>query len=134
MVSILWPKLYATWLSKELWVGCREVDEDVLSIWEQAQLCLAACASLGSSETAILSTSQFRGTQTQWLRFDELANRDCRHLSPLEHAALTSWLSMLETQQFEMSAEASRSPVAMEDGSGFSNILSQRNRSAVRRC
>jgi hypothetical protein len=39
---------------------------------------------------------------------------------------------MLETQQFEMSAEASRSPVAMEDGSGFSNVLSQRSRSAVR--
>ncbi len=47
IVSVLWPKLYAAWLSKEQWVGCREVEEDVLKVWEQAQLCVAACASLG---------------------------------------------------------------------------------------
>jgi hypothetical protein len=97
IVSVLWPKLYAAWLSKEQWAGCREVDEEVLKLWEQAQLCLAACASLGSAEPAILLISQLRGTQTQWLRPDELANRHC-HLSPVEHTALTSWLSLLETQ------------------------------------
>jgi hypothetical protein len=82
IVSILWPKLYAAWLSKEQWVGCREVEENVRKVWEQAQLCLAACVSLGSAEPAILSISQFRGTQTQWLRLDELVNRHC-HLSPV---------------------------------------------------
>jgi hypothetical protein len=130
-VSVLWPKLYAAWLSKERWVGCRELDEDVRSKWEQVLLCLAACASLGNAEPAILSISQFQGTQTQWLRSDELANRNC-HLSPLEHAALTSWLSLLETQQLGMSTAASRTPIAMEDGSGSSGILSQRSHSAVR--
>jgi hypothetical protein len=131
IVSVLWPKLYAAWLSKERGVGCRELDEDVLSKWEQALLCLVACASLGNAEPAILSISQFQGTQTQWLRSDESANRNC-HLSPLEHTALTSWLSMLETQQLEMSAAASRTPIAMEDGSGISSTLSQRSHSAVR--
>ncbi len=29
IVSILWPKLYAAWLSKEQWAGCQEVDKDV---------------------------------------------------------------------------------------------------------
>ncbi len=127
IVSVLWPKLYAAWLSKE----CRELDEDVRSKREQALLCLAACARLGNAKPAILSISQFQGTQTQWLRSDELANRNC-HLSPLEHTALTSWLSMPETQQLEMSAAASRTPVAMEDRSGFSSTLSQRSHSAVR--
>jgi hypothetical protein len=86
IMSVLWPKLYAAWLSKERWIGCREVDEDVRKVWEQAQLCLAA--SLGSAEPAILSISQFRGTQIQLLHLDELANRHC-HLSPVEHTALT---------------------------------------------
>jgi hypothetical protein len=131
IVSVLWPKLYAAWLSKERWVGCRELDEDVRSKWEQALLCLAACARLGNAESAILSISRFQGTQTQWLRSDELADRKC-HLSPLEHTALTSRLSMLETPQLEMSAAASRTPIAMEDGNGFSSILSQRSHSAVR--
>jgi hypothetical protein len=63
IVSVLRPKLYAAWLSKEQWVGCREVEEDVRKVWEQAQLCLAACASLGSAEPAFISTSQFLGTQ-----------------------------------------------------------------------
>jgi hypothetical protein len=90
IVSVLWPKLYAAWLSKEQWVGILE--EDVLKAWEQAQLCLAACASLGSAEPAILSISQLRGTQTQWLRLDELANRHC-HLSPQRGGAFCCNLS-----------------------------------------
>jgi hypothetical protein len=49
----------------------------------------------------------------------------------MKHAALTSWLSMLENQQFEMSAAASRAPAAMEDGSKFFNILPKRSNSAV---
>jgi hypothetical protein len=71
--------------------------------------------------------------QTQWLRLDELANRHC-HLSPMEHAALTSWLSLLETQQLERSqrtAAASRAPVIMEDGSEFFDILPQWSYSAA---
>jgi hypothetical protein len=32
IVSVLWPKLYAAWLSKEQWVGCQEVDDDMLGI------------------------------------------------------------------------------------------------------
>ncbi len=86
IVSVLWPKFYAAWPSEEQWVGCREVEEGVQKVWEQAQLCLAACASLGSAEPDILSISQFRGTQTQWLRLDELANRHC-HLFPGKHTA-----------------------------------------------
>ncbi len=123
--SVLWPKLYAAWLSKEQWAGCREVDEDLRKAWEQAQLCLAACASLGSAEPAILLISQIRGIQTQWLRLDELANRHC-HLSPVEHTALTSWLSLLGTQQFERSAAASRPSEVTEVWSEFSDILPQR--------
>ncbi len=130
IVSILWPKLYTTWLSKKQWVGCQEVEKDLRKVWEQAQLCSAPCASLGSAEPAIPSTSQFRGTQTQWLRLDELANRHC-HLSPVEHTALTSWLSLLETQQFERSAAASRTPVVMEDWSKFFDILPPRCHSAA---
>ncbi len=130
IVSILWPKLYAAWLNKEQWVGCCEVEEEVRTAWEQAQLSIAACASLGSAEPAILSISQFRGTQTRWLRLDELANRHC-HLSPVEHTALTLWLSLLETQQFERSAAASRPSVVMEGGSEFFDILPQRCHSAA---
>ena len=78
IVGTLWPKLYATWLSKEQWAGCREVVEDVQLAWEQAQLCLAACAELGSAVPAILSLSQFRGSQTQWLRLDGFWSRHCR--------------------------------------------------------
>ncbi len=129
-MSVMWPKLCTAWLSKEQWVGCREVEEDVRKAWEQAHLCLAACASLGSAEPAILSISQFRGTQTQWLRLDELASRHC-HLSPVEHTALTSWLPLLETQQFERSAAASRTSVVTEDGSEFFDILPQRCHSAA---
>ena len=131
IVSVLWPKLYAAWLSKEQWAGCREVDEAVRKLWEQAQLCLAACASLGSAEPAILLTSQLRGTQTQWLRLDELANRHCR-LSPVEYAALTSWLSLLETQQLEKSTAASGPSEVTEDCSAFSDILPQQCHSAAR--
>ncbi len=61
---------------------------------------------------------------------DELANRHC-HLSPVEHTALTSWLSLLETQQFERSAAASRTPVVMKDRSEFLDILPQRCHSAA---
>ncbi len=131
IVSVLWPKLYAAWLSKEQWAGCREVDEEVRKLWEQAQLCLAACASLGNAEPAILLTSQLRGTQTQWLRLDELANRHCR-LSPVEYAALTSWLSLLETQQLEKSAAASGPSEIPEDWSAFSDILPQQCHSTAR--
>ncbi len=99
-------------------------------LWEQAQLCLAACASLGSAEPAFLLISQLRGTQTQWLRLDELANRHC-HLSPVEHTALTSWLSLLETQQFERSAAASGPSEVTEDWSEFSDILPQGCHSAA---
>ena len=98
--------------------------------WEQAQLCLAACASLGSAEPAILLISQLRGTQTQWLRLDELANRHC-HLSPVEHTALTLWLSLLETQQLERSAAASGPSEVTEEWSAFSDILPQRCHSAA---
>jgi hypothetical protein len=104
IVGTLWPKLYATWLRKEQWAGCREVIEDVLVAWEQAQVCLAACAGLGNAEPAIRSISQFRGTQTQWLHIDVLASGHC-HLTPLEHATITSWLSMTGSQQLEASAE-----------------------------
>ena len=75
--------------------------------------------------------SQFRGTQTQWLRLDELANRHCP-LSPVEHTALTSWSSPLETEQLERSTAASRASVLMEDGSEFFDILPQRCHSATR--
>jgi hypothetical protein len=102
----------------------------VRTAWEQAQLCLAACGSLGSAEPAILSISQFWGTQTQWLRLDELASRHC-HLYPVEYTALTSWLSLLETQQFERSAAASRPSVVTEGGSEFFDILPQRCHSAA---
>ncbi len=57
-------------------------------------------------------------------------NRHC-HLSPVEHAALTSWLSLLETQQLERSVAASRAPVVMEDGSEFFDILPKRSNSAA---
>jgi hypothetical protein len=77
-----------------------------------------ACAGLGNSEPAILLILQFRGTQTQWLRLDELASRLC-HLTPLEHATITFWISRSGIQQFEVSAETSGAPVATEDDSGL---------------
>ncbi len=89
---------------------------------EQAQLCLAACAGLGNAETAILLISQFRGTQTQWLNLNELASRHC-HLTPLEHATITSWLSMSGNQQLEASAEISGAPVATKDDGGLPDVL-----------
>ncbi len=124
IVGTLWLKLYAIWLSKEQWADCREVVEEVRSAWEQAQLCLTACAGLGSAEPAILSKSQFRGTQTQWLRLDELACRHC-HLTPFEHATITSWLSMTESQQLEAFAETSGATEALatDEGRGLPDVL-----------
>ncbi len=129
-MGTLWPKLYAaTWLSEEQWAGCREIVEDVLLAWEQAQFCLEACAGLGSTEPAILSISQFRGT-TQWLRLDELASRHC-HLTPSEHATITSWLSMSGIQQLEASAETSGAPVATEKYGGLPVVLYRGSHVAV---
>ncbi len=49
----------------------------------------------------------------------------------MEHTALASWLSLLETQKFERSAAASRTAVVTEDGSEFFDILPQLCHSAA---
>jgi hypothetical protein len=42
LLEALWPRLHKAWLEKERWARCTEVVE-VLSEWDQAQLCLKAC-------------------------------------------------------------------------------------------
>ena len=91
IVETLWPRIHKAWLEKERWAGCTEVIDDVREEWDQAQLCLKACGKLGSLSTAILSTAQLRGSQTRWMRSDELKSRHC-HLTTSEYTTLTSWL------------------------------------------
>ena len=66
--------------------------------WDQAQLCLKACGKLGSAEPAITSIRNFSDSQHQWLHMEALKKRKC-HLTTPEHAALTSWLSMMTAQE-----------------------------------
>lgn len=94
IVEALWPRIHNAWLEKERWNGCTEVLEAVRAEWVQAQLCLKACAKLGDSPMAILSTVQLRsesGDHTRWMRLDELISQKC-HLTMSEYTALTSWL------------------------------------------
>jgi hypothetical protein len=85
----------------------------------------------------MLSRSQLRGSQTQWMHLGELKSRQC-HLAPLEHAALISWLPASQEQTVGASAEASELPIAMEDvapdsGSHSEELLWQQlTRSAAR--
>jgi hypothetical protein len=131
IVGTLWPRLYKAWLDKEERAGCREVVDEVLLERDQAHLCLKACAGLlvGSSEPAILSLSQFRCSQTQRMCLDELASRPCR-LTPLEHATLTSWLSMTSIQLTETSAKASGISVATADSGAQLSFLYRGSRDA----
>ena len=135
IVSVLWPKLYAAWLTKEQWAGCREGRR-------------RSSETMGAGSALISSMCQLRKGRTRYsldititghpdpmagLHLDELANslRHCR-LSPVEYAALTSWLSLLETQKLERSAAASGPSEVMEDWSVFSDILPQRCHSSAR--
>jgi hypothetical protein len=44
LLEALWPRLHRAWLEKERWAGCTEVTDVVQNKWNQAQLCLKACA------------------------------------------------------------------------------------------
>ena len=104
IADALWPRIHKAWLEKERWAGCTEVIEEVRTEWDQAQLCLTACRKLGSLETAILSTAQLRGSQTRWMRSEELRCRHC-HLTTTEYTTLTSWLSAPREDRMEDPAD-----------------------------
>ena len=91
ITEILWPRIHKAWLDKERWTGCREVIDDVQREWDQALVCLRACAKLGRTEPAILSILQLSGCQAQWMHIDELRKRQCC-ITSSEYATLTSWL------------------------------------------
>ena len=102
LLEALWPRLYSAWLEKERWAGCTEVIDTVQNEWNQAQLCLKACVKLGNADPAIIYVTHLLDSQQQWLPAEALKHRKC-HLSPLEHAALISWLS--EENVCEMSVK-----------------------------
>ena len=60
IAEVLWPRIHRAWLEKERWTGCREVIDDVRQEWDQAQVCLKACAKLGNAEPAVLSVLYLR--------------------------------------------------------------------------
>ena len=96
IAEVLWPRIHRAWLEKEQWTGCREVIDDVQQEWDQAQVCLQACAKLGSAEPAIISALHLRGCQAHWMHIEELRTRRCG-ITSSEYATLTSWLPANDT-------------------------------------
>jgi hypothetical protein len=91
IVQVLWPRIYSAWLEKVRWRGCREIADEVRTEWDQARLCMETCGKLGCAIPTILSIPQLRGSQTRWLRNDELRRWQC-HLTLSEYATFISWL------------------------------------------
>ena len=90
ITSALWPQMWAAYVEKQKWAGCRELSAEVNEQWRHTRNCLRACRVLAQSR--IWTTKQLRNPQGTWLLRDELSRRHCS-LTVEEYTSLTSWLS-----------------------------------------
>jgi hypothetical protein len=82
--------MWAAYVEKQKWAGCRELSAEVNEQWRHTRNCLRACRVLAQSR--IWTTKQLRNPQGTWLLRDELSRRHCS-LTVEEYTSLTSWLS-----------------------------------------
>ena len=105
ITAALWPQMWAAWVEKQKWAGCRELSAEVDEQWRHARNCLRACKALAQSR--IWTTQQLCGPQGTLLLRDELSRRHCS-LTVEEYTSLTSWLSVINSTP--ESANASNPP------------------------
>jgi hypothetical protein len=84
--------MWAAWVEKQKWAGCRELSSEVDEQWRHTRNCLRACKVLAQSR--IWTTQQLCCSQGTLLLRYELSHRHCS-LTVKEYTSLTSWLSVL---------------------------------------
>jgi hypothetical protein len=98
ILEAVWQDVYKALTDKECWAGCQEMDDCVQDAWANAKHYLQVCSKLGQTVPAILTVSQLRGSQAQWLHTTELKHQHC-DLTKDETAALVWYLSQAENSQ-----------------------------------
>ena len=93
--------MWAVWVEKQKWAGCRELSPEVEEQWKHTKNCLRACKALDQSRIWI--TKQLRSPYGTWLQRDKLSRLHCS-LNVDEYSSLTSCLKVENSQPITTSA------------------------------